>query len=198
MKRVCVYCGSGAGGRVEYAEVARALGEALAERGLGLVFGGGKIGLMGILARTMLERGGQVIGVIPQALLDQGLAQADVTDLRVVETMHERKALMAEMSDAFIALPGGLGTLEEFFEILTWAQLDLHAKPCGLLNVAGYFDHLIGFVDHAVQEGFIDPAHRQLFVADVSPLGLLDKLASYKTPRVDKVQWALRGNVGLE
>ncbi len=198
MKRVCVYCGSGAGGRVEYGQAARMLGEALAERGLGLVFGGGKIGLMGILARAALERGGQAVGVIPRALRDQDLALADVTELRVVETMHERKALMAEMADAFIALPGGLGTLEEFFEILTWAQLDLHAKPCGLLNVAGYFDHLIGFLDHAVREGFIDPANRELFVTDSSCPELLNKLASYEMPRVDKVRWALRGNVGLE
>ena len=198
MKRVCVYCGSGAGGRAEYAQTAQTLGETLAERGLGLVFGGGKIGLMGVLARAVLERGGQVIGVIPRALRDLDLAQAGLTELRVVETMHERKAQMAELSDAFIALPGGLGTLEEFFEILTWAQLDLHTKPCGLLNAGCYFDYLIGFIDHAVKEGFIDPAHRDLFVTDADPATLLDKLASYKTPYVDKVQWALRGNAGLE
>jgi uncharacterized protein (TIGR00730 family) len=198
MKQVCVYCGSGAGQGIEYAQAAQTLGETLAKRGLGLVFGGGKIGLMGILARAMLERGGQVIGVIPRALRDRGLAQTGLTDLRVVETMHERKALMAELSDAFIALPGGLGTLEEFFEILTWAQLDLHTRPCGLLNVGRYFDHLIGFIDHAVQEGFIDPAHRDLFVTDARPDALLDMLASYEAPCVDKVQWALRGHAGLQ
>jgi uncharacterized protein (TIGR00730 family) len=198
MKRVCVYCGSGAGGRVEYAQAARVLGETLVGRDLGLVFGGGKIGLMGILARTMLERGGQAVGVIPRALRDQGLAQADLTELRVVGTMHERKALMAELSDAFIALPGGFGTLEEIFEILTWAQLDLHTKPCGLLNVEGYFDRLIGFIDHAVQESFIEPAYRSLFVTDAQPGPLLDKLASYEPPRVGKVQWALRGEAGLQ
>jgi uncharacterized protein (TIGR00730 family) len=198
MKRVCVYCGSGVGERAVYGDAAGALGEALATRGLGLVFGGGKIGIMGVLARAMLARGGEVIGVIPRALLEQGLAQEDVTDLRVVESMHERKALMAELSDAFMALPGGLGTLEEFFEIVTWAQLGLHTKPCGLLNVGCYFDHLIGFIDHAVREGFIEAAHRDLFVVDQSPNGLLDKLASYQAPRADKVQWALRGGYGLE
>lgn len=198
MKRVCVYCGSGAGWRVEYAQAAEKLGEAIAARELGLVFGGGRIGLMGILARAVLARSGPVIGVIPRVLLNEGLAQADVTELRVVETMHERKALMARMADAFIALPGGLGTLEEFFEILTWAQLGLHTKPCGLLNVGGYFDHLITFLDHAVQEGFIDPAHRKLFVTDAIPEALIEKLASYEAPRVDKVQWALGGDVGLQ
>ncbi len=170
----------------------------MAARGLGLVFGGGRIGLMGILARAVLEHGGQAVGVIPRTLLEKGLAQTDVTDLQVVETMHERKALMAELSDSFVALPGGLGTLEEFFEILTWAQLGLHARPCGLLDVAGYFDSLVRFLDHAVQEGFIDPAHRNLFVTDRDPDRLLDKLASYQAPRVDKVRWALGGNAGLE
>lgn len=198
MKRVCVYCGSSAGRRVEYGQVARALGEALIERGFGLVFGGGKIGLMGLLARAMLEGGGQVIGVIPKALREQGLAQEEVTDLRVVATMHERKALMVELADAFVALPGGFGTLEEFFEILTWAQLGLHAKACGLLNVGGYFDYLTRFVDHAVQEGFVDPAHRDLLVMDPTPHGLLDKLVSYRGPRLDKAKWALRANVGLQ
>lgn len=183
---------------MEYAQAAQKLGEAITARDLGLVFGGGRIGLMGILARAVLKRSGSVIGVIPKALLDEGLAQADMTELRVVETMHERKALMAQMSDGFIALPGGLGTLEEFFEILTWAQLGLHTKPCGLLNIGGYFDHLITFLNHAVQEGFIDPAHRKLFITDATPEALLDKLASYEAPRIDKVQWALSGDVGLQ
>jgi hypothetical protein len=198
MKRVCVYCGSGAGWREDYAQATVALGDVLAQRGLGLVFGGGKIGLMGILARAMLERGAEVIGVIPRALRDQGLAQAGLTELHVVETMHERKALMADLSDAFVALPGGLGTLEEFFEIVTWAQLDLHAKPSGLLNVNAYFDHLVRFLDHAVQEGFIDPAHRKLFVTASQPEVLIDKLDTYQAPRADKVQWALGGDVGLQ
>jgi uncharacterized protein (TIGR00730 family) len=198
MKRVCVYCGSAAGGRAEYAEAARILGETLAERGLGLVFGGGRIGMMGVLARAALARGGEAVGVIPRALLEQGLAQANVTDLRVVETMHERKALMAELSDAFVALPGGLGTMEEFLEILTWAQLGLHGKPCGLLNVACYFDHLISLIDHGVHEGFIEEVYRGLFVVGRRPEELLDKLASYRAPRADKVQWALRSDVGLQ
>lgn len=198
MRRVCVYCGSGAGWRTEYAEAAGLLGQALAERGLGLVFGGGKIGLMGILARAVLDHGGQAIGVIPRGLHDQGLAQADLTDLRVVETMHQRKALMAELSDGFVALPGGLGTLEEFFEIITWTQLGLHTKPCGLLNVGGYFDHLVRFLDHAVQEGFIDPAHRKLFVVETRAGAVLDALASFEPPQVDKVRWALGGDAALE
>ncbi|MBN1360669.1 MAG: TIGR00730 family Rossman fold protein [Sedimentisphaerales bacterium] len=198
MQRVCVYCGSSAGWRAEYGQAAGMLSEGLASHRLGLVFGGGKIGLMGVLARAILARGGEVIGVIPRALQEQGLAQPELTKLRVVETMHERKALMAGLSDGFVALPGGLGTLEEFFEILTWAQLGLHSKPCGLLNVGGYFDHLIAFLDHAVQEGFIDPAHRALFVTEPEPQALLDKLAAYEPPLVDKVQWALGGNAGLE
>lgn len=198
MRRVCVYCGSGAGWRGEYADAANALGKALVERGLGLVFGGGKIGLMGLLARAVLERGGDAIGVIPENLRDQGLAQAGLTELRVVPTMHERKALMAELSDEFVALPGGWGTLEEFFEIVTWSQLDLHAKPCGLLNIAGYFDRLVHFIDHAVTEGFIDPGHRNLFVIEAQPERLLDALAAFKRPDVNKVRWALGGEAALE
>jgi uncharacterized protein (TIGR00730 family) len=191
-KRICVYCGSGVGGRDGYAEAARTLGRALVERGLGLVFGGGRIGMMGVLAETVLAGGGEAIGVIPKDLLDRGLGLTSVTSLRVVETMHARKALMAELADAFIAMPGGFGTAEEFFEALTWAQLGLHAKPCGLLNVHGYFDDLIRFVDHAVQEQFIDSANRGLLLVDDSPEGLLDKLDSWKPPVVDKAAWATK------
>jgi len=176
IKRVCVYCGSGVGGQDGYADAARTLGRALVGRGFGLVFGGGRIGMMGVLAETVLAGGGEAIGVIPKDLMDKGLGLTSVTSLRVVETMHARKALMAELADAFIAMPGGFGTAEEFFEALTWAQLGLHAKPCGLLNVHGYFDHLIRFVDHAVQERFIDPAHRGLLLVDESPEALLDQL----------------------
>jgi hypothetical protein len=152
------------------------LGRALVERGIGLVFGGGRIGLMGVLAETVLQGGGEAVGVIPKNLMDKGLGLTSVTSLRVVETMHARKALMAELADAFLAMPGGFGTAEEFLETLTWAQLGLHAKPCGLLNVHGYFDHLIRFVDHAVHEQFIDPANRGLMLVDDSPEALLDKL----------------------
>ena len=192
IRRVCVYCGSGAGARDGYAEAARALGRALVDRGFGLVFGGGRIGMMGVLARTVLAGGGEAIGVIPKDLMDKGLGLNSVTSLRVVETMHARKALMTELADAFVALPGGFGTAEEFFEALTWAQLGLHVKPCGLLNVHGYFDHLIRFLDHAVHEQFIDPAHRRLLLVDDAPEALLDKLTSWQPPAADKVAWATR------
>jgi uncharacterized protein (TIGR00730 family) len=192
MKRVCVYCGSGMGGQDGYAEAARALGRALVERGVGLVFGGGRIGMMGVLARTVLEGGGEAVGVIPKDLMDKGLGLTTASSLRVVETMHARKSLMADLADGFIAMPGGFGTMEEFFEALTWAQLGLHAKPCGLLNVKGYFDDLIRFVDHAVQEQFIDPVHRSLLLVDDSPESLLARLSSWKPPAVDKAAWAAK------
>lgn len=195
MRRICVYCGSGVGTRTEYADAARTLARVLVEQGLGLVFGGGRIGMMGILARSVLERGGEAIGVIPEALRDLELALDEVTDLRVVKDMHERKALMAELADGFIALPGGFGTLEELFEILTWAQLALHDKPVGLLNVAGYFDHVIRFVDRATDEGFLDTAHRDLLLVDEDPVALLAQLRSYRRPEIDKVEWILRAKL---
>jgi len=192
LNRICVYCGSGVGGHDGYADAARALGRALVERKIGLVFGGGRIGMMGVLAETVLAGGGEAIGVIPRHLEEKGLALMSVTSLRVVETMHVRKALMAELSDAFIAMPGGYGTAEEFFEALTWAQLSLHLKPCGLLKTQGYFDHMIRFVDHAVQEGFIHPTHRELMLVADSPEAILDRLATYEPPSVDKVAWATK------
>jgi uncharacterized protein (TIGR00730 family) len=192
LNRVCVYCGSGVGGHDGYADAARALGRALVERKIGLVFGGGRIGMMGVLAETVLAGGGEAIGVIPKHLEEKGLALTSVTALHVVENMHVRKAMMAELSDAFIAMPGGYGTAEEFFEALTWAQLSLHLKPCALLNTTGYFDHLIRFVDHAVREGFIHPTHRELMLVDNSPEALLDRLTAYEPPSVDKVAWATR------
>jgi uncharacterized protein (TIGR00730 family) len=179
MRRLCVFCGSQTGGPV-YSDATRRLGEALVRRGLGLVFGAGHIGLMGVLADTVLAAGGEAIGVIPQALVDKELAHGRLSQLHVVETMHQRKALMADLADAFIALPGGFGTCDELFEILTWAQLGLHAKPIGLLNVAGYFDLLRGWLDHAVREQFLKPKHRRLLLeaAEVEPL--LDLLTSYQ------------------
>ncbi|OHB62505.1 MAG: Rossman fold protein, TIGR00730 family [Planctomycetes bacterium RBG_13_60_9] len=193
LRRICVYCGSGVGGQDGYADAARALGKALVERGIGLVFGGGRIGMMGVLAETVLQGGGEAIGVIPKDLMDKGLGLATVTSLRVVETMHMRKALMAELADAFLALPGGFGTAEEFFEALTWAQLGLHAKPCGLLNVKGYFDHLIRFVDHAVHEQFIDPACRALLLVDDAPDAMLTRLVAWEPPPMaEKAAWAKR------
>ena len=192
LRRICVYCGSGVGGQDGYADAARALGRALVERGVGLVFGGGRIGMMGVLAETVLQGGGEAIGVIPKDLMDKGLGLTTVTSLRVVETMHARKAMMADLADGFIAMPGGFGTTEEFFEALTWAQLGLHTKPCGLLNVKNYFDHLIRFIDHAVEEQFIDSANRPLLLVDDSPEALLDKLASWKPRAVDKAAWATK------
>jgi uncharacterized protein (TIGR00730 family) len=192
IRRICVYCGSGVGGHDGYADAARALGRALVERGVGLVFGGGRIGMMGVLAETVLQGGGEAIGVIPKDLMDKGLGLTTVTSLRVVETMHARKAMMAGLADGFIAMPGGFGTAEEFLEALTWTQLGLHTKPCGLLNVKGYFDHLIRFIDHAVEQEFIDVANRALLLVDDSPEALLDKLASWKPPAVDKAAWAAR------
>jgi len=179
MKRICVFCGSNAGARSEYAEAARALATVLAERKLGIVYGGGNVGLMGVLADAALARGGEVIGVIPQKLVDKEVAHRGVTELRVVETMHERKALMNDLSDAFLALPGGFGTLDEFFEVLTWAQLGFHGKPCALLNVAGYYDGMLAMLDHAVTERFLRPAHRELVIADTDPLRLLQRLSAF-------------------
>jgi uncharacterized protein (TIGR00730 family) len=187
MKRVCVYCGSNAGVQPEYRHAARRLGQVLAERKLGLVYGGGKVGLMGEVARAALEAGGEVVGVIPEALVQMELAQPQLTELRVVGSMHERKALMAELAEGFVALPGGLGTIEELFEILTWAQLGLHAKPAGLLNVCRYYDSLLDFMQHAVGERFVKPEHGQMLLVDGDPAALLDKLNGYEVRQVGKL-----------
>jgi uncharacterized protein (TIGR00730 family) len=162
------------------------MGRALARRGIGLVYGGGRVGLMGAVADTVMAEGGKVIGIIPEALLAKEVAHQGLTELRVVSSMHERKALMAELSDAFIALPGGYGTLEEFCEVLTWAQLGLHQKPCGILNVEGYYDWLLALFDRAVAERFVHPAHRSLVLEETDPEHLLDRLASYQPPALDK------------
>ena len=186
MKRISVFCGSSAGQRPEYASAAREMGEALARRGLGLVFGGGQVGLMGILADACLAAGGDVIGVIPRGLATKELAHPGLKDLRVVESMHDRKALMAELCDAFVALPGGFGTFEEFFEMLTWAQLGIHPKPCALLNVAGYFDPLLALIEHSVEEGFVHAEHRRLLLHAPESNTLLDAIAQYKPPRIKR------------
>jgi uncharacterized protein (TIGR00730 family) len=191
MRRLCVFCGSSVGGRPEYAEAASAFGRLLVRRGLGLVFGGGHIGLMGVLADAVLGAGGEVIGVIPQALVDRELAHAGLTELRVVDTMHQRKALMADLSDAFVALPGGYGTLDELFEILTWSQLGIHAKPIGLLNVGGFFDPLLGWVRHAAAEGFLRPQHVALLNVSTDAEGLLDVLLHHEPP-ASVPKWADR------
>jgi len=192
LKRICVYCGSSPGARPEYAQVARQLGQALASRDIGLVYGGGRVGVMGEIAEAVIEAGGEVIGVIPRELVDKEVAFTELSDLRVVPSMHKRKALMVELSDGFIALPGGLGTFEEFFEVLTWAQLNIHHKPCGLLNVCGYYTKLIGFLDHAVDEQFIEAGHRGMLLIDEEPEGLLRQFGGYQPPKVDKAAWALQ------
>ena len=186
MKRVCVFCGSSGGADRRFLEAAVALAGTLAGRGLGLVYGGASVGLMGAMADAALARGGHVTGVIPTTLVNREIAHRGLSDLRVVATMHERKALMADLSDAFIALPGGLGTLDESFEVLTWSQLGLHAKPFGLLDVAGYWQPLAAFLDHAVASGFIKPAHRALVHVEVSADALLDRLATARAGTVDK------------
>jgi uncharacterized protein (TIGR00730 family) len=179
MRRVCVFCGSKHGIRPEYTEAARAMGTALAAAGIDLVYGGGKVGLMGEVADAVLDAGGDVIGVIPDHMSDREIAHYGLTDLRVVGSMHERKALMYELSDGFLALPGGLGTLEELFEITTWSQLGLHAKPTGLLDVAGFYAPLVGFLDQLVTEGFVADRHRRLLRVAATPTALLDQLAAF-------------------
>jgi uncharacterized protein (TIGR00730 family) len=186
MKRVCVFCGSSVGSDPVYLEAAQATGRTLAHRGIGLVYGGGSVGLMGAVADAALAAGGEVIGVIPRALQLRELAHARLTTLHVVGSMHERKAKMAELAQGFIALPGGMGTLEEFAEVLTWAQLGLHARPCGLLDVGGYYRPLIAFFDRAVAEGFIRPDHRKLMVVADDPVALLERFAAWQPPSVEK------------
>lgn len=186
MKRVCVFCGSSTGTRPVYADAAREMGRLLAGRGIGLVYGGGNVGLMGILADAVLAAGGEVIGVIPQALADREVAHTGITTLHVVDSMHTRKAMMAELSDAFVALPGGVGTFEEFFEAVTWTQLGLHRKPCALLNVDEFYTPLVTFIDRAVSDGFIKPVHRASIVVDSDPVRLLDTLSTIELPDVPK------------
>jgi uncharacterized protein (TIGR00730 family) len=182
VRRVCVYCGSSPGRDPAYREAAVALVRVLAERGLGVVYGGAHVGLMGVVADEALAAGAEVIGVIPQALVDHEIAHTGLSDLRVVGSMHERKAQMAELADAFVALPGGLGTLEELFEVATWSQLGLHVKPCGLLNVLGYYDGLAGMLDHAVSERFLRPENRAIVLVESEPSTMVDALAAWEPP----------------
>lgn len=186
MQRLCVFCGSNAGVNQAYRTATESLGRELAGRGIGLVYGGGNIGLMGVLADTVLQAGGHVIGVIPEALAAREVAHRGLPDLRVVKTMHERKALMADLADGFVALPGGLGTFEEFFEVLTWAQLGFHSKPCALLNVDGYFDPLLRLLEHAVKEQFVRPAHRSMVKVESDVRALLEQMADYRAAHESK------------
>ena len=176
MTRICVFAGSGSGVIDDYAETASELGQALASHGCSLVYGGANIGVMGVLADAVLAGGGEVTGVMPAFLVDTEVAHQGLTQLRVVDSMHERKGVMSELSDGVIAFPGGLGTLDELFEALTWAQLGLHQKPCGLLNVAGYFNHLLAFLDHAVDQGFVAAEHRAMLACEADAGTLLDCL----------------------
>jgi uncharacterized protein (TIGR00730 family) len=191
MRNLCVFCGSSPGARPEYLAAAHALGRLLAERGIGVVYGGASVGLMGAVADAALAAGGHVTGVIPRVLEAREIAHPGLSDLRVVASMHERKALMSDLSDGFVALPGGLGTLEELFEVWTWAQLGMHAKPCAVLDVAGYYAPLLAFLDHGVHERFVRAPHRAMLLVDDEPARLLDRLAAYEPPGVRR--WIGRG-----
>jgi len=190
MKRICVFCGSSPGSKPTYNQAAVELGQELARQDIELVYGGGRVGMMGKIAGATLDSGGKVIGVIPEYLAEKEVAFTDLAELYVVPTMHDRKALMVELSDGFIALPGGLGTFEEFFEVLTWGQLSLHKKPCGLLNIEGYYDKLVNFLDHAVQEDFIQSEHREILLVASRPEELIEKFSGYNPPTLDKATWA--------
>lgn len=187
LRRLCVFCGSGAGARPEYRSSAAALGRELALRGIGLVYGGASVGLMGVVADATLEAGGEVLGVIPRSLAAKEIAHGGLTQLHLVESMHERKALMASLCNGFMALPGGIGTLEELFEVWTWAQLGLHEKPVALLNVCGYYDSLLAFLDASVTEGFLRPGVRAMLQTHDSPATLLDLFAKYDAP--EAIRW---------
>ena len=188
-RRLCVFCGSNLGIDPSYRDGAAAMGGLLAHRGIELVYGGGNIGLMGVLADAVLQARGRVIGVIPESLLAKEVGHRGLTDLRIVQSMHERKALMADLSDGFIGMPGGFGTFEEFCEVVTWSQLGIHAKPCGLLNVQGYYDPLLELFDHAVREGFLREENRRLVLEDSDPGRLLEKMSAFVPRPADKWNW---------
>lgn len=194
LQRICVFCGSSPGSDPAYVAAARLLGRTLAAEGIGLVYGGGNVGMMGELANATVAAGGKVTGVIPEALMAREVALTELDDLRVVDSMHSRKALMADLSDGFIALPGGIGTLEEFNEVLTWAQLGLHDKPCALLNTKGYFNTLLQFMDDIVAANFMAGAHRQLVLTADKPAALLDAMRTFAPPVFDKATWAKEFN----
>jgi uncharacterized protein (TIGR00730 family) len=195
LRSLCVFCGSSPGSDRVYAEAAVHLGGVLAKRGIRLVYGGGNVGLMGRLSESVMESGGEVIGVIPRALLLREKGKRDITRLEVVDTMHERKARMAELSDGFVALPGGYGTLEELCEIVTWSQLGIHAKPVALLNVKGFYDRFLGLLDHSMREGFLQPRHRGLVLVENTPEALLDALNAWRAPANES--WHAPGGAAL-
>jgi uncharacterized protein (TIGR00730 family) len=187
LQSICIFCGSNFGTQPVYEQAAQGIGRSLAQRGMELIYGGGKVGLMGIVADACLREGGRVVGVMPRALVAKEIAHRGLTELHVVESMHERKALMADLAGAFIALPGGYGTWEEFCEVLTWSQLGLHRKACAVLNVNGYYDPLLALADRAVAEGFVRQEHREILLSDTDPVRLLDRLSNYVVPIVDKL-----------
>ena len=186
MRRICVYCGSSSGALPAYADSARELAGVLVRHEIELVYGGASVGTMGTIADTVLELGGKVHGVIPKLLYDKEIAHEELTQLHVVNSMHDRKTMMAALSDGFIAMPGGFGTLEEIIEIVTWGQLRFHDKPCGLLNVKGYFDHLLAYLDHARREGFLNPQNRRMLLSDADPAALVRSFERYEAPKVEK------------
>jgi uncharacterized protein (TIGR00730 family) len=190
--KICVFTGSRLGTGAAYVDAARQTGRELARRGYGLVYGGGNVGLMTVIADTVLECQGHVTGVIPETLVEKEVAHLGLSDLRIVRSMHERKAVMAELSDGFVALPGGIGTMEEFFEVLSWAQLGMHDKPCGLLNAYGYYQHIVQFLDYAVQQDFLKPDHRALLIVEPEPRSLLDRfeqfIATHAAQRFDRTK----------
>ena len=186
MKTICVYCGSSDGKDPAFLESARALGKEMLKRNIGLVYGGASVGVMGEIANTIMAGGGEVIGVIPKGIADKEVAHSGITELIIVKSMHERKAKMAELSDGFISLPGGIGTLEELFEVLTWAQLGFHTKPCSLLNVNGYYDHLLKFLDHAVANDFVKKIHTDMLLKETDPAKLLEQMIDHTPIIVDK------------
>lgn len=190
MKNICVFCGSSPGSKPGYLEIARQLGKELVANNIGLVYGGGSVGMMREVAETVKQNGGQVTGVITKQLFQMGVAFTGLDDLRIVGSMHERKTMMAELSDGFIALPGGFGTMEEIFEIITWSQLEIHDKPCGFLNVESYFDKLMDFINHMSGEKFIQEEHKSIVLVDEKPKELIKKFSEYTPVRVDKARWA--------
>jgi uncharacterized protein (TIGR00730 family) len=192
LRRICVFCGSSPGARPAYGEAAEELGRLLVAEGIGLVYGGGKVGLMGRLADAVLAEGGEAIGVLPESLVAKEIGHPGLEDLRVVDSMHERKALMAELADAFVALPGGLGTLEELFEVYTWAQLGLHRKPCALLDVQGYYEGIATFLSHAVEERFLREDHREMLIVEQEPWLLVERLRAFE-PAAVVPKWIDRG-----